>query len=83
MPKKRKIKKPGKVQKIIKLAHRDDVEKAEIAVQGADELYKEIRVENTLEDDKGNLVNLKEGAEVDVVIEADPDATLPKDDNKS
>ena len=79
MSKKRKAIKPGKVQRIIKPAHRDDKEKAEISIQGADELYKEIRVENTLEDDKRNPVKLKQGADVDVVIEAEPDATLPKD----
>jgi hypothetical protein len=71
---------PGKVQKIIKPAHQGDKEKAEISIQGADELYKEIRVENTLEDDKDNPVKLKQGADVDVVIEAEPDATLPKDE---
>jgi len=31
--------KRGKVQKILKPAHRDDVEKAEIAIPEADELY--------------------------------------------
>ena len=78
MANKRKTVKPGKVQKIIRPVHQDDVEKAEIGVHGADELYREIRVENTLHDEKGKPVKLKEGAAVDVVIEADADATLPK-----
>ena len=52
-------------------------------MDGADELYKEIRVENTLQDEKGNEVRLKEGAEVEVTIEADPEATEPKDKKAS
>src|SRR5215813_13040582 len=69
---------PGTVQKIIKPPHPDLPEKAEIAVEGADELYKEIRIENTLTDEKGNEVKLKPGAEVEVTVEANPDAVIPK-----
>ena len=75
--KKRKIKRPGKVQKIIKPLIPEQSEKAEIAVEGADHLYREIRIENRLEDEQGNEVKLKEGADVDVVVEADADATVP------
>jgi hypothetical protein len=75
--KKRKIKRPGKVQKIIKPLMPEQPEKAEIAVEGADHLYREIRIENRLEDEQGNEVKLKEGADVDIVVEADPDATVP------
>jgi hypothetical protein len=50
-------------------------EKAQIAVEGADHLYREIRVPNRLADDDGHTVKLKEGAEVDVKIEADPTVT--------
>ena len=74
--KKRKIKRPGKVQKIIKPLIPEQSEKAEIAVEGADHLYREIRIENRLEDEQGNEVKLKEGADVDVVVEADADATV-------
>jgi hypothetical protein len=76
--KKAKATKPGRVQKVIKSPHPEIPEKAEIAVESADHLYKEIRIENTLKDDKGQEVKLKEGAEVDVVVEAEPDATVPK-----
>ena len=78
MGKKRKAVRPGKVRKIIKAAHRDDKEKAEITVEGADELYKEIRVENTLQDEEGKEVALKPGANVAVTIEAEPHHTTPK-----
>jgi len=77
MQKKPKTKKPGVVQKIIK--HPGQPEKAEIAVHGADDLYREIRIENTLEDEHGQKVKLKEGAEVQVVVEADASATTAKE----
>jgi len=79
MPKKPKVTKPGKVQKVIKPFHPHMPEKAEIAVEGADHLYREIRIENTLEDAQGKKVKLKEGADVDVTIEADPKDTAPKE----
>jgi hypothetical protein len=69
---------PGVVEKIIPPAHPSLPEKAQISVEGAEELYREIRVENTLQDGEGNPVVLKEGAEVEITIEADPDATIPK-----
>jgi hypothetical protein len=53
-------------------------EKAEIAVQGADDLYKEIRIENALVNESGEEVSLKKGAQVEVTIEADPKETVPK-----
>jgi hypothetical protein len=69
--------KPGVVEKIIKPVVPDQPEKAQIAVEGADHLYREIRIENTLVDDEGKEVKLKEGAEVDVIVEADPKDTVP------
>lgn len=69
---------PGTVEKIIPPISPDIPEKAQIAVEPADELYKEIRVENTLKDAAGDEVALKEGADVDVTIEANPEATEPK-----
>jgi hypothetical protein len=70
---------PGTVRKIIPPPHPDLPEKAEIAVDGADELYREIRIENTLTDEKGNEVKLKPGATVEVTVEADPKDTEAKD----
>ena len=48
-------------------------EKAEITVDGADELYREIRIENSFTDENGDEVPLRKGAQVDVTIEADLD----------
>ncbi len=67
---------PGKVEKVIHPHPRSgEPEKAQIAVEGADHLYREIRVPNHLKDGHGNDVKLKPGAEVDVKIEAEPVAT--------
>lgn len=74
---------PGTVQKIIKSPHPDMPEKAEIAVEGADELYREIRIENTLKDEKGNEVQLKPGAQVEVTVEAAPKDTVIKNSPKA
>ena len=76
--KKPKARKRGVVEKIIKPPHPSLPEKAQIAVEGAEELYKEIRVENVLEDETGKRVKLKEHAPVEVVIEADPESTTPQ-----
>ncbi len=53
-------------------------EKAQISVEDAEHLYREIRVDNTLTDENGKEVALKPGAHVQVTIEADKDATVPK-----
>ena len=72
---------PATVEKIIKPRHPQDPEKAQIALHGGEELYREIRIENTLTDANGKEVGLKAGAEVEVTVEADSDATLPKPDD--
>jgi hypothetical protein len=69
---------PGTVEKIIPPITPNQTEKAQISVEGAEDLYREIRVENTLQDESGNEVALKKGAKVDVTIEADPNATINK-----
>jgi Skp family chaperone for outer membrane proteins len=81
MTKRPKTKKPGTVEKIIKSPIPNVPERAEIAIENADHLYREIRVENTLEDEKGKKVRLKQGAQVDVTIEADKKDTTPKNDS--
>jgi len=66
------------VEKIIKPVSPHEPEKAQIAVEGADHLYRELRIENTLKKENGEKVKLKPGAEVEVTIEADPAVTEPK-----
>jgi hypothetical protein len=66
------------VQKIVKPVHSDQVEKVEIVIPAADDLFREIRIENALSDPDGQPVALKNGAQVDVTIEADATNTLKK-----
>jgi hypothetical protein len=73
---------PGTVEKIIPSIDPDEPEKAQIAVEGAEELYREIRIENTLQDETGNAVSLKKGAEVAVTIATESEATTPKNDTE-
>jgi hypothetical protein len=70
---------PATVEKIVKSPSPSVPEKAQIAVEGADHLYRELRIENTLTDENGDKVRLKQGAEVEVTIEADADATSPRE----
>lgn len=77
MGKKRK-KLQGTVQKIIKPLSPNQPEKAQINIQGADDLYREIRIDNEITDEKDGKTRLKEGAEVEVIVEADSSATLKK-----
>jgi hypothetical protein len=72
---------PGTVDKIIPavtpaLGH-SRPEKVEIAVEGAEALYREIRVDNTLHDEGGNAASLKLGAVVEVTIKATSEVTQP------
>ena len=60
----------GTVQKIIKPAVPSQAEKAQIEIEGADDLYREIRIENVVSDN-GQTARLKPGAQVDVIVEAD------------
>lgn len=68
---------PGTVEKTIKSPYPGEPEKAQIAIEGADHLYREIRIVNRLTDENGRKVSLKPGAEVEVTVEADKEATVP------
>lgn len=68
----------GTVQKLIEPLGPEQPEKAQIDIHGADDLYREIRIENEVSDEKGDKAKLKPGAEVDVIVEADSSATMKK-----
>ena len=76
--KKRKFR--GTVEKVIQRCFPKQTEQVQIGVHEADELYREIRFENALTDDEGEKVQLKPGAEVDVVLEADSTAIVKDDE---
>lgn len=73
-----KTTKTATVTKIVPAFDANDPEKAEIRIDQAEPLYQELRVPNSLEDEKGNEVKLKKGAAVEVHVEADESATTPK-----
>ena len=78
-PEKPSVTLPGKVEKIIPPPHPSEPEKAQIEVEeGADHLYRELRIENELMDKHGKEVKLKKGAKVEVTIEANESETKPK-----
>jgi len=68
MPKKRK-KMTATVKKV--MTPPGQPEKAEISVHEAEDLYKEIRIENALTDEHGGKSKLKEGESVEVIVEKD------------
>jgi hypothetical protein len=74
---------PATVERIIKSPSPSVPEKAQIAVEGADHLYRELRIDNTLIDENGDKVHLKLGAEVEVTIEAEPEATTSKTEGRA
>jgi hypothetical protein len=82
MPEKSSVTMPGTVEKIIPPVHPSGPEKAQIALEGGDELYREIRIENSLTNENGDEVRLKKGAEVEITVEADPEATTPTSKGK-
>ena len=69
---------PGTVEKIIKPSEPNEPEKAQISIEGADDLYREIRIENSLTAENGDEVRLKKDAEVNVTVNAKTELTTPK-----
>ncbi len=69
---------PAVVEKVIRPLQPGEPEKAQISVEGADHLYRELRIENALVDENGERVKLKPGDEVDVTIEAPADPSTPR-----
>jgi len=65
---------PGTVDRIIPSPHPSQPEKAQIAVDGADNRHRDLRIENALTDEHGDDVKLKKGAHVDVTITAESKA---------
>lgn len=68
----------GTVQKIIKPRVSSEPERAQIVVEGAGHLYKELRIENALTDESGNRFYLKPGAKVQLIVEAEPQGVVSK-----
>jgi hypothetical protein len=69
---------PATVEKVLP-ARDAEPEKIQISVDGCDELFSELRVENTLRNESGDSVTLKRGAHIEVTINADSDAVEKKE----
>ena len=69
-PKQPSVAMPGTVDKIIPSPHLNQPERAQIAVDGAERGYRDLRIENTLIDEHGDDVSLKKGAQVEVTVTA-------------
>ena len=75
---KKRRKMQGTVEKVITPVDPSKPEKAQISIQEGEDLYREIRIENVLTDTDGEKAHLKLGAEVEVIVEADSNATTKK-----
>jgi len=62
----------GTVDKIIPSPRPSQPEKAQIAIDGADDRHRDLRIENALTDEHGDDVKLKKGAHVEVTVTAEP-----------
>jgi hypothetical protein len=72
----------GTVEKIIPSRVSSEPERAQISIDGADDLYKELRIENTLTDEGGNEVRLKRGAAVEITVKAESQSVSKKNENE-
>src|ERR1700751_2963463 len=59
IPKRKRKKMRGTVQRVLKPFLPSELEKVQISVDEAEELYREIRIENVLTDENGEKVQLK------------------------
>jgi hypothetical protein len=61
---------PGTVEKLIPSVGPSQPEKIQICVDGADLGYRNLRIENSLTDEHGDEVKLKQGAHVEITVAA-------------
>ena len=62
---------PGTVDKIVPSRRPGQPEQAQIAVDGAEHRYRELRIDNSFTDEHGDEVKLKKGARVAVTVTAE------------
>jgi len=64
---------PGTVDNVIPSTRPSQPEQAQIAVDGTDLRYRDLRIENTLTNEHGDDVKLKKGVHVEVTVTAGPE----------
>jgi hypothetical protein len=74
---------PGTVDRIIPAKRSNKSEKAQIGVDGADQLYRKLRIDNALVDEHGDDVKLKRGAHVEVTVTAEAKSSTGVKDEDS
>ena len=83
IPEKQSTTMSGTVDKIIPAPHPGLPEKAQISIEGADHLYRELRIENKLSDENGEDVKLQKGAHVEISVtkvdDAKPEEAKPEE----
>ena len=70
---------PAVVNKIMTPTFLPQMDKVEISIGSADELFREVRLDNVLTNIDGKPVALMSGAHVDVTFEADLCDTIPRE----
>jgi hypothetical protein len=70
----------GVVQKVLRDVYPARLEKVEILLLEAEDLFREVRIENAFTDADGRRVALKQGTHVDVTFEADDNGALQQGD---
>jgi hypothetical protein len=67
----------GTVEKIVISPLPEEPNKAQIHIVGAEPLYREIRINNSLTNENGDKVSLKLGAQVEVSVETKAGSNIP------
>jgi|SRR5579864_2229876 2'-5' RNA ligase len=62
---------PAVVNKLVKSVLSDEPDKVEISITGAQDLFREIRIENSFSNVDGRLIALTSGVHLDVTFEAE------------
>jgi hypothetical protein len=66
---------PGTVNKVIPATSAGEAETVQIRVEAADELFREVRIKNTLISESGDKIKLELGSPVEVTIRAEAGST--------
>ena len=75
MPEKSSVTLLGKVGKLLPSLSPEGTETAQISLESVHELYRDVRIDNTLTDESGGKVSLKIGSPVEVTITAEAEST--------
>jgi hypothetical protein len=75
MPENPSVTLPGTVEKVIPSIYANEAGTAEISVNTRQDLYRAVRIENTLTNESGDKVSLKVGSPVEVTIAAEAEST--------